>query len=228
MLTIHIIECTKAKQQRFKMKSFIFDEKVTHDPQFADVKNVIDSLWQSGIIQRGAGYCLGMSDIVQKMLENKGIKSRIVECKLIVLKKNPPSMHLIGQNTIFTEGNIAKDQTKVDTHVVIITDTKIPMLIDTSIGHVNEKIPYVCGEINGKENVLAEYKIDDSEWVYLKKPIEVLPELHQKSLLERIRTDTTVANTLQFMKYIVIALIAMSLINFSLNVTTIVLKLLNP
>jgi hypothetical protein len=162
------------------------------------------------------------------MLQNKGVKCKIVECKLIVLKKNPPGMHLIGQNNIFSEGNIKDNQSKVDTHVVIITDTKIPMLIDTSIGHVNPKIPYVCGEVNGKNNVLAEYKIDDSEWVYIKKPIEVLPELHQKSLLERIKTDANVANTLQFMKYVVIALICMSLINFSLNITTVVLKLIYP
>jgi hypothetical protein len=82
--------------------------------------------------------------------------------------------------------------------------------------------------INGKDNVLAEYKVDDLEWVYLKKPVEVLPELHQKSLLERIKTDVKVANTLQFLKYIVIALICMSLINFTLNVTTIILKLMYP
>lgn len=210
------------------MQSFIFDQKVTHDPQFIEVKRVIDSLWESGIIQRGAGYCLGMSDIIQKLLESKGVKSRIVECKLIVLKKNPPGIHLIGQNGIYSEGNLDRNQVKVDTHVVVITDTRIPMLIDTSIGHVSEKIPYVCGEVNGKDNVLAEYKVDDSEWVYLKKPVEVLPELHQKSLLERIKTDVNVANTLQFLKYIVIALICMSLINFTLNVTTIVLKLLHP
>lgn len=210
------------------MQSFIFDEKVTLDPQFTDVKNVIDSLWQGGIIQRGAGYCLGMSDIVQKMLAHKGVKSKIVECKLIVLKKNPPSMHLIGQNKIFNEIDISKDEVKVDTHVIIVTDTKIPMLIDTSIGHVNEKIPYVCGEVNGKENVLAEYKIDDSEWIYLKKPIEVLPELHQKSLIDRIRTDVDVAKSIKFMKYVVIGLICMSLINFTLNITTVVLKLIFP
>lgn len=210
------------------MQSFIFDEKVTLDPQFTDVKNVIDSLWQGGIIQRGAGYCLGMSDIVQKMLAHKGVKSKIVECKLIVLKKNPPSMHLIGQNKIFNEIDISKDEVKVDTHVIIVTDTKIPMLIDTSIGHVNEKIPYVCGEVNGKENVLAEYKVDDSEWIYLKKPIEVLPELHQKSLIDRIRTDVDVAKSIKFMKYVVIGLICMSLINFTLNITTVVLKLIFP
>lgn len=210
------------------MQSFIFDQKVTQDPQFIEVKRVIDSLWESGIIQRGSGYCLGMSDIIQKLLESKGVKSRIVECKLIVLKKNPPGIHLIGQNGIYSEGNLDRNQVKVDTHVVVITDTKIPMLIDTSIGHVSEKIPYVCGEVNGKDNVLAEYKVDDSEWVYLKKPVEVLPELHQKSLLERIKTDVNVANTLQFLKYIVIALIYMSLINFTLNITTIVLKLIYP
>jgi len=210
------------------MQSFIFDQKVTQDTDFPKIKQVIDSLWESGIIQRGSGYCLGMSDIIQKLLESKGVKSRIVECKLIVLKKNPPGIHLIGQNGIYSEGNLDRNQVKVDTHVVVITDTRIPMLIDTSIGHVSEKIPYVCGEVNGKENVLAEYKFDDSEWVYLKKPVEVLPELHQKSLLERIKTDVNVANTLQFLKYIVIALICMSLINFTLNVTTIVLKLIYP
>lgn len=210
------------------MQSFIFDEKVTLDPQFTDVKNVIDSLWQGGIIQRGAGYCLGMSDIVQKMLAHKGVKSKIVECKLIVLKKNPPSMHLIGQNKIFTEVDISKDEVKVDTHVIIITDTKIPMLIDTSIGHVNEKIPYVCGEVNGKENVLAEYKVDDSEWIYLKKPIEVLPELHQKSLIDRIRTDMDVAKSIKFMKIIITCIICFSIVNFTLNMIAIILKLLNP
>lgn len=210
------------------MQSFIFDQKVTEDPKFNDVKRVIDSLWESGIIQRGAGYCLGMSDIIQKLLESRGIKSKIVECKLIVLKKNPPGIHLIGQNGMYSEGNLDKNQVKVDTHVVVITDTKIPMLIDTSIGHVSEKIPYVCGEVNGKDNVLAEYKIDDSEWVYLRKPVEVLPELHQKSLIDRIRTDIDVARSIKFMKIIITCIICFSVVNFTLNVTSIVLKLLNP
>jgi hypothetical protein len=144
------------------------------------------------------------------------------------LKKDPPSMFLIGQNKVFTEGNINSDQTKIDTHVVLITKTKIPMLIDTSIGHVSTCVPYICGPLNGKDHTLAEYKIDESEWVYLKKPVEVLPNLHQKSLLERIRTDFEVANTLKLMKYIVIALICMSLINFTLNITTVILKLMYP
>lgn len=210
------------------MKTFIFDENVTKDPQFHEVKNIIDSLWSGGIIQRGAGYCLGMSDIIQKMLEARGIKSDIVECKLIVLKKDPPSMFLIGQDKLFTEGNLSSDKTKIDTHVVLITKTKIPMLIDTSIGHISQNVPYICGSVNGKDNTLAEYKLDDAEWIYLKKPVEVLPELHQKSLLERIRTDFEVSKTLKFMKYVVIALICMSLINFSLNITTVVLKLMYP
>ena len=210
------------------MQSFIFDQRVTQDPQFPDIKRVIDSLWESGIIQRGSGYCLGMCDIIQKLLESKGVGSKIVECKLIVLKKNPPGIHLIGQNGIYSQEEISRGQVKVDTHVVIITDTKIPMLIDASIGHVSDKIPYVCGEVNGKDNVLAEYKIDDSEWVYLKKPVEVLPELHQKSLLERIRTDVDVAKSIKFLKIIVTCIIGMSLINFTLNITAIVLKLLNP
>ena len=210
------------------MQSFIFDQKVTQDPQFTEVKKVIDSLWESGIIQRGAGYCLGMSDIIQKLLESKGVKSKIIECKLIVLKKNPPGIHLIGQNGIYSPGDIENNQLKVDTHVVVITDTKIPMLIDTSIGHVSEKIPYVCGEVNGKDNVLAEYKVDDSEWVYLKKPVEVLPELHQKSLIDRIRTDIDVARSIKFLKIIVTCIICFSIVNFTLNITSIILKLLNP
>jgi hypothetical protein len=210
------------------MNTFLFDNSVVTDPQFQIVKQVIDSLWESGIIQRGAGYCLGMSDIMQKMLEARGVKSDIVECKLLVLKKNPPGIHLIGQDKIFTDGNVDSGKTKIDTHVVLITKTKIPMLIDTSIGHISPNIPYVCGAVNGKNHTLAEYNIDDSEWVYLKKPVEVLPELHQKSLLERIRTDFEVAHTLKLMKYIVIGLIGMSVINFTLNITTVVLKILYP
>jgi hypothetical protein len=210
------------------MSSFIFDQSVTKDPQFKDIKQVIDSLWAGGIIQRGTGYCLGMSDIIQKLLESKGIKSKLVECKLIVLQKDPPSIHLIGQDGVFSKGNLDKDLVNIDTHIVVITETKIPMLIDTSIGHVNDKIPYICGAVNGKNNTLAEYKTADSEWVYVKKEIEVVPKLHQKSLLERMKTDADVASTLHFMKYIVIALICMSLINFSLNITTVVLKLIYP
>lgn len=210
------------------MQTFVFDQTVTKDPQYPIVKQVIDSLWQGGIIQRGAGYCLGMSDIIQKLLESKGIKSKIVECKLIVLKKNPPSMHLIGQDGIFSQGNIDNSETKVDTHVVVITDTKIPMLIDTSIGHVSEKIPYVCGEVNGKNNTLAEYNVDEIEWVYIKKPVTVLPELHQKSLIDRIKTDIDVAKSIKFMKIIITCIICFSVVNFTLNVTSIVLKLLNP
>ena len=217
----------KAKQLRVNMNTFIFDDSVTVDPDFPIIQSIINSLWVSGIIPRGAGYCLGMSDTLLKLLERKGIKCKLIECKLIVLNKNPPGMHLVGQEGSLSFNNLS-NQNQIDTHVVLVTETSIPMLIDTSIGFINKDIPYICGPLNGKDDVLAEYNKNDSEWIYLRKELEILPELHQKSLLERIKTDAKVEKTLNFMKIIIICIICMSIINFSLNITAIILKLMNP
>jgi hypothetical protein len=57
---------------------------------------VIEKLDASGLLERGNGHCLSMSDMIQKILLQKGVDCELVECSLMITIKDPPSMALIG------------------------------------------------------------------------------------------------------------------------------------
>ncbi len=204
------------------MKENLFNDQLKDDPQFNEIRAVINSLWNAGVIQRGANFCLSMSDIIQKLLAEKGVKSKLVECKLIVMKNNPPQLTIVGQEDQFN----LNTENQLDSHVVVVTETQIPMIIDTSIGYIDQNVPYVVAPLNGAGDYLGQYDINGSKWTYIRKTRESLPFLHQQSILERIKKDSTVDTSLKNLKFLITVAISISIINFILNNALIVLKLI--
>lgn len=186
------------------------------------ILETIQFLWNEGIIQRANGSCIGVSDMLQTLLKTKGIESDLVECKLTLISKNPVSLTLIGHLNN-SKGNIVNKE-YVHTHIVVVTKTDIPFLIDLSIMGLNNEINYIFRPCENKiKHILLKLELDDSVWTYEEVDISKLPKLHQKSLVERITTDLTVDKNFKLLKILFYIAITFSMVNFSLNVYTIYL-----
>jgi len=186
------------------------DEILLNDPEYQKVYEVVKELWSSGIIQRGTGYCLAMSDMMVTLLAQKGINSHIQECKTTIIGINPPGLNLVGHTGLFPVNRVPDD---LDTHIVCITDTKTPMLIDLSLGAMRPEIPFICERVNGSGTTISEYDFGSSRWVYQSKGTGRLPEQHQKSMLERMGTDRGVTRDIRLLKILVILAITISTVN---------------
>ena len=132
---------------------------------YKKVNQVVDNLYASGLISNGSGYCLSMSDIVYKLLYKEGIKSKLVECSLMITLKNPPGLFLMGY-TGFHEIDYDPEN-KMENHIVCITETEVPILIDTSISNIDRKIKYICEPIESKcESAnMCEFDFETSSWL---------------------------------------------------------------
>jgi len=189
---------------------------VTETEYFKTIEGIIYNLKNSGMLDAGSGYCVSMSDIVHKLLHKQGIKSQIVECSLMVTLKDPPGLFLMGYPG-FNQNNYEKDK-MLSTHVVCITETEIPILIDLSVGNIDKNIPYICAPIikNYSHTNLSEYDFETSTWTYTKKSeteIE-LPKLHQRSILDRIKLDNQIQRQIGVIQKLIILALSVSSLNF--------------
>jgi hypothetical protein len=179
------------------------------------IQSVIDTLERQGIIYRGAGYCISMSDIVMNMLKHQGIDSYMKEVKLTVFNEEPFGVMMLGHDDNTTENK----PKLVDTHVVTITATDPPYLLDLSIRNVRPDIvPYIFEPINehvaGDRAELLTVKIKDSTWLYQDKGTNKLPRLHNQSMIRRFELDHSIQRQLKWMRGMMIALMLLVLANF--------------
>lgn len=182
---------------------------------FIKVQEIIDDLRHSGMLRFGSGYCLSMSDVILKLLHKEGINAELVESNLMVMMKNPPGLVLVGYKG-FMENSLNTGQ-RIDNHVVCVTKTKIPILIDLSVSHIDPQMPFICEPILDEHlhTDLAEFDFDSSTWTYQSRNDSELPKLHQKSIINRIKTDIKVDNEIKFIKYFMFVLFAVSSLNFA-------------
>lgn len=180
------------------------------------------------VIQRFPGNCISASDIVQHILEFYGVKSRLVECQVMIIKKadnQSTDVSFIGFN------NVGITPSTIDTHIVVVTETIPPILIDASLGHYyGEKNSIFIKELSSDlaPNLLGEFILDDLSITYQAKKEIKMPMLHQKNIVDRIEEDIKtrlkIKNLFLFFK----VLLTLSLINMVFNITSITLKLLWP
>ena len=153
-------------------------------PLYQKIREIIGELTAQNLLHYGAGYCLSMADLVQNMLNSRGIKSSLLEVQLTLLGTNPPAFHVVGLQT----GELINGQ--IATHVVVVVEHEQPLLIDCSISHQLPKpFDWVCGFINENVEVVGKYKKDTWELVYREKPGAQFPVLHQKNIRDRILLD---------------------------------------
>jgi hypothetical protein len=188
------------------------DDELLASADYKKVMEIVDQLWQGGLIQRGAGYCFSMSDLMRISLGQKGISARTVECKVTVMGNEPPTLILIGHDGLGPKSTVP-NPSSIDTHIVVITDTAIPMIIDLSIGHIRQNIPFIVARANGKGDLIADVALESSRWIYHCKESVSVPSIHQENILERIKTDKQVRKEINWLKVLIIVAIAISSLN---------------
>lgn len=188
------------------------DEELKNTLDYQKVIGIVKGLWGGGTIKRAPGYCLSVSDMMLKLLRTQGIKSRLAECSVTVITQDPPSISMIGH-----EGINTGMENEMDNHIVVITDTEIPMLIDLSVFHFSEITgkPFIVERISPSESCgLSEYIFENSRWMYEEKPNSKVPHLHQQSILDRINLDRKIESSFKTLNRIMVAVAIISSINF--------------
>lgn len=197
---------------------------VKHQPFYKNIQELIEKLRPHDILLRFRGNCLAATDLIQNLLHQHGIQTKIVEVQLTATKTyndGNTEFMFVGYDNIKYPGQI-------DTHLVVITDTEIPLLIDCSIGHILEgcNTDYILLPVNHTENFFSDYKINDLQLTYQIKKNLRLPNLHQRTLVERMVEEKKVKDTIFWLKIFTIVGLGMSLFNMMANGMLIVLKLM--
>ena len=196
------------------MQNFIIttSEELKKDSDYKKVANIIYKLIEGGITFAAKGYCISVADIVYTLLKQNNIPCKILECHLAITNKIEDKVYAMGFDDL-------KDiLTKADTHVVVVTETKIPMVIDVSIAHmlpnnIQGIIDILVDDNHG--GIFANIDTPFISLTYQRKKQNSIPMLHERSILNRINTDIKIFNSLKYLKYIVIGALLISLLNAS-------------
>lgn len=201
-----------------KINLLTSSDKYQNDPNYKIIGEVLTKLSRHGVVVMGVGNCISMSDIVRTSLLHRGISSRLVEVSatFTYFHVDPPATKLIGYEGISNPGEI-------DTHVVVVTNTDPPFLIDSSImHHLPQTMPVLVEPIDNLKS-LDKFLLNTSfdhvniKITYLQKAKQSVPALFQESIVDRIKTDNKIFKEIEFLKklnYIGITVSVFALINF--------------
>jgi len=195
------------------------DNDIINHPHYKIILDILNKLSVSGIIWNLHGNCLAASDMLSAMLIQSGIECTIVECQASIrVKEDDKSFFsLVGYDNFSFNG-------QVDTHVVVITKTEIPILIDLSISqYLSQDHPFIIEKVDNKDpNILGNYEFGNYNVIYQNKRNIRLPTLHQKTILEKINLELQASNKLKMMSYLVYFMAAFTLFNFIANMAIII------
>lgn len=215
---------TNTKYSSTKKQEFIItdDESLKQTQDYKNVNEVISRLVSTGLARMGEGYCISVSDILYNILSQSKIKCHLVEVQLSIVNQITEETYMIGYETTYQQNT----HKKVSTHVVVVTDTEIPMLIDMSIAHrlpgEYQVVIAKAGNIGNK--VLTTFEYENTGFIYQEKKDGVgIPAMHQTSILDRIATDQKIFDSIKQLKYL--NYIGITLGTFA--VINVLLKLLN-
>jgi hypothetical protein len=189
---------------------FTTSERIKKTNDYKKIVEVLERMNLTGVLWMAQGQCISMSDVLCTSLLQIGIKCRMVECQLSILNNNinPPSHILVGFDGYYSPGHI-------DTHVVCVTDTEIPMVIDASISHIlPEDSKILVDELQSLHNrIFCNVEKQNIKLTYQQKTNNKILFEHQKSILERIQTDKKIFNNISVLKYLVIFALCISTLN---------------
>jgi len=196
-------------------------ERLTNMKEYRVIAQLLQRLYQSGVIRMGSGWCISMSDMIYTLLKQQGIESRLVECQLTMSRRDPD-----GEIWPMTVGMPAETQPEnlADTHIVVVTVTEPPMIIDSSISYFLDGdgavIVAECLEIARYDRVFANLVVDtvrgQISMSYQEKVKPIMPLVHQTSVIDRITTDRKIFDSIETLKrlnYIGITLSVFAVIN---------------
>jgi len=195
------------------MKNYVItsDEALKQTEDYKKVAKLIFKLVESGVTFVGKGYCISMSDIVYTVLKQNGIPCKIVECHLTITNKTTDQIYNMGFD------GLKDDPNKSDTHVVVVTQTEHPMVIDVSIAHLlpNNIQGVIDSLVNDDHGIFANSITPLVALTYQNKKTYSIPMLHERSIVDRIKTDVDIFKSLRFLKIMIICAVTVSLLNAS-------------
>jgi len=191
------------------------DEELKKTKEYQLVFEALTKLINSGVTRMGEGYCISVSDIIFNVLTQAGIKCHLEEVKLSIMDQDTGLSDMVGFETTFTKNS----HQKVSTHVVVITNTEIPMLIDGSVAHKlpgNQQV-IIQPILNLGSKMMCNFEYGGFGFLYQEKTDGYgIPQLHQISILDRMGTDKKIFDTmkqLRVLNVIGILLSAFAVIN---------------
>ena len=212
------------------------DPGLLRTPQYHKIKECIESLSRTGDSKAFAGNCVATCDIFQTLLSQLGIPCKIMECQVCITQEFEGN-----KNYMFVGYDNYSYPGQIDTHTIVVTEGENPILIDLSLGHLlpqdkqyviervysNGKNRNISGdrEENHGKDVFAEFDFGSCALTYYEKKNLRLPSIHQKNLIQRIVNEQNVEKNLGILKMFIIAALSLGVINFSLNIILIVLRL---
>ncbi len=204
------------------VQEFTKDNILLKTPQYHKIKDVVQRLERGGGTENFSGNCISAADIMQHLLSRVGIESEIVECQAALIRDDGKT-----KDYVFIGYDNASYKGQIDTHVVLITKDENPILIDMSLGHLLPKdSPYIIERVNSEEpGKIAEYNLENINITYFEKKNLKLPNIHQKTLLQRIVNDQNSEKLLKLLRILVMCAVTLGLVNFLLNVILIILRL---
>lgn len=201
---------------------FTNDKDLAKSENYKKIKEVLGALVKSEGLHTFFGNCVASADIIQTMLARAGISSKILECQVSIIKNEQGA-----KNFLFVGYDNYSYPGQIDTHTVVVTEEEHPIIIDLSLGHaLPSHRQIIIDRANGIEpGVIAEFKIDNVTVTYTEKKNLRLAQIHQKNLLQRMINEQNTEKRLAVLKMLIITAITLGLINFTLNITMIILRL---
>ena len=192
-------EETEDMYTNFDIEFMTSNKTLLENEDYKKIKKVCSRMIRQGIINMGTGYCLSMSEMIMVALKQQGIKSRLVECSLTLLREGKEiAYEFVGFNQ--TKGG---QEGFIDTHVVVITETETPMLIDASISHrLPREKPIVIDSAVAAPGFLGDYSFEEDriKLTYQEKENQRIGWMHQESIVNRIGTDKRIFDQITVLK----------------------------
>lgn len=188
------------------------NEQLKQSQDYKKVAQIIFKLIEGGVTFAAKGYCISMSDIVYTLLRQNNIPCKIVECHLAITSKVNQQIYTMGFD------GIKDDPNKADTHVVVITETEIPMIIDVSIAHLLPlNLQGVIDVLSPTDpgGIFANVDHEAVALTYQRREQYSIPMLHQRSIVDRIQTDVKIFKNLKWLRWMIIFAICISFLNAS-------------
>jgi hypothetical protein len=189
-------------------------KNLKNNADYQRITQVLSRMARNGVITLGTGFCTSMGDMVKAALKHQGIESKLVECQLTITyaKAETPTTVFLGFTDVINPGEI-------DTHVIVVTKTDPPFLIDASIQHrlppntiaVVEPLarkpedPYLMHD--------AAYEPSGMSMTYHQKKVQSFAMGHNDSIVERIETDKKIFKNLSLLKILIAVALTVSAFN---------------
>lgn len=200
------------------------DHILLKDPQFFKIKELLLKLDSSGVLQNMQGNCISACETMQHLLFQIGIESEIRECQLVVTRDGTQQ----ANDVLFIGFDDRHYAGEIDTHVVLLTKSKVPLLIDLSLGHVLPKDhSYLIERLNENNNELGTYVVGNLTLSYAHKTNIKLHTINQKNLLSRFLAEQEKIKKIGYIEKIAYWALIISGVDLVVNTIILCIKLIN-